>query len=43
MLWADNRSIALQIVLPEKACKKHISSRFYFFRGDIQAFLVFFS
>lgn len=42
MLWADNKSITLQIVFPEKACKKHISSHFHFFKGDVQALLFFF-
>lgn len=42
MLWADNKSITLQIVFPEKAFKKHISSHFHFFKGDVQALLFFF-
>ena len=42
MLWADNKNIAMQILFLEKACKKHISSHFLFFRGDVQALLFFF-
>lgn len=30
MLWADNRSIAMQILFPEQAFSIHISSHFYF-------------
>lgn len=39
MLWADNRSIAMQIVFPEKACKKPIFfSHFYFFKRVFRHF-----
>lgn len=31
MLWADNRSITLQILFPKTACKKHIFPPFSLF------------
>lgn len=41
MFWADNRSIATHIIFREGfQVNKHISSCFYFFKGDIQVLFI---